>query len=420
MRFPEKTSRVSAFTIRLGSILSVGLLLLGLQSSNLWAKDAVPETNLPSHNTKTKSECPQTDPSLSQDTSDPINEIRGKQQADQKKAYDAELNRRWHKIQPFSTAIPNPWVPVRQQGTVTGNAEYPAVSKPEVLKSTIQFDTYQYRLKPGDKLAFYGMGLSEPASRLKPHTHPDADLLPPALVLPDGTVAIPPLGQVNAAGKTLAELNDTLNSQLRPYYRFAQITASLIEMAPEQVLVLGQIKQQGYVQVPAGTRLSQLVATAGGVGDKADLSRVYLHRKADDMVYQANLLAVMGQAKTQEDLLVQAGDIVVIPEAQMPFSYPAYLIGPLMPEAFRVKVLGAVENPDVIDLKPGDNLTAALAKAGGIKRRARNHRITVIREDREDRSYHALVLHPRDLLSPYTHAHYDITLKPNDLVVVEE
>ncbi|MBV8055775.1 MAG: polysaccharide biosynthesis/export family protein [Deltaproteobacteria bacterium] len=95
-------------------------------------------------------------------------------------------------------------------------------------------------------------------------------------VLGDGTIMLPLLGRVSAAGKTEEELGDGLRQRLRRYMYHPQLGIFVKEYQNRGVNVMGALDKPGLYTLanPHETILS-MIGKAGGLSDKAG-ARIFL------------------------------------------------------------------------------------------------------------------------------------------------
>ena len=129
----------------------------------------------------------------------------------------------------------------------------------------------------------------------------------------DGKITLPFLNDVQAAGYTPTALGQQLQTRLKDYLAMPVVTVSVDEARPVSVSVLGQVGKQGVIQVDPGTRLAQVLALAGGLGEMAHQDRIFVIRNASDPVrirftYEA-ITRAEGRAA---QFVVMPGDVVVV------------------------------------------------------------------------------------------------------------
>ena len=92
------------------------------------------------------------------------------------------------------------------------------------------------------------------------------DLTKTVQVADDGTVNLPLVGDVPAAGKTAHEMERELQQKLgAKYIRNPQVTVFVKESNANRVTVEGAVKNSGVFPIKGRTTLMQVMAMAGGV-----------------------------------------------------------------------------------------------------------------------------------------------------------
>ncbi len=127
-----------------------------------------------------------------------------------------------------------------------------------------------YRLGPGDQL------------RITVFNEPD--LTGPYLVSAQGTIAYPLVGSIEAAGLTLAEFSERLQTALLTYIRQPNVSVEVSNYRP--FFILGEVQRPGTYPYSAHLTVPNAVATAGGFTDRANRTRVYV-KHADELEERA-------------------------------------------------------------------------------------------------------------------------------------
>jgi polysaccharide biosynthesis/export protein len=186
-----------------------------------------------------------------------------------------------------------------------------------------------YRVQPGDVLQ---MEVLE-----------DPSLNRSLLVLPDGTVSLPLVGGVPASGKSVDGLRAAIAAALAPKFAapptvflsigslnptttaVAQATAGLAASTVTtsglvSIYALGELNNQGRVDVQPGTTLMQFLAESGGLTRFAATKRIQLRRvdskSGHETVYNFNYKAVQKGAGAPV-IVLRKGDVVVVPERRL-------------------------------------------------------------------------------------------------------
>ncbi|SHF38882.1 polysaccharide export outer membrane protein [Litoreibacter ascidiaceicola] len=165
----------------------------------------------------------------------------------------------------------------------------------------------------------------------------DSSLNRNALVLPDGTIAFPMIGQVAAAGLTLSQVREALTSGLAPNFaqrpslhvavasvahKKASTRAMSAPKASENLITvfgMGELGRPGKLQLQQGSSLLQFLAQAGGTTPYAATKRVQVRRAASadgiTRTYRVNVKKLMQGGGTS--FLLAPGDVVIVPERKL-------------------------------------------------------------------------------------------------------
>jgi len=140
-------------------------------------------------------------------------------------------------------------------------------------------------------------------------------------VRPDGKISTPLANDVVAVGQTPTQLAREIESRLRDYVRAPNVTVIVRTAIGE----LGQVKVIGNgVATPkafpyhSGMRVLDLVVAAGGLSQFAAGNRAKVVRANPDGTtheIKVRLADLMGRGAVTENILLQPGDILVVPES---------------------------------------------------------------------------------------------------------
>ncbi len=188
--------------------------------------------------------------------------------------------------------------------------------------------------------------------------------------------------------------------------RMAEASFGLISDKPIKVAVVGEVYRPGSHFVksellressnngganqgkPDSTppRLSQAINAAQGIKPLADIKQVQVKRTAWDggeKIIAVNLWEVLQSGDTSQDIILQEGDKVIIPEAD-PLTVSEEerqrtASGTFSPEFITVNVVGEVKTPGPVEVKPNTPLTQAILAAGGFDtQRAKTSQVQLV------------------------------------------
>ena len=170
-----------------------------------------------------------------------------------------------------------------------------------LLVSTAALAQEPYTVKPGDVLSI--------------SVWKEPDLQGPVLVRPDGQFSFPLAGQVDARGKTVPELQQTVTERLRKFISDPVVTVSIQEVKGNKVYVLGQVNKPGEFIVNPRVDVMQALSMAGGTTAFAALGDIMILRRSDkgQQALPFRYADVARGRNLQQNITLQAGDVVVVP-----------------------------------------------------------------------------------------------------------
>ena len=136
-------------------------------------------------------------------------------------------------------------------------------------------------------------------------------------VQPDGYATLQGLGEVPAAGKTLPELRELVQTAYSKIVSPQVITVELKNFEKPYFLVGGEVERPGKFDLRGDTTVTQAVAIAGGFRDTAIHSQVLLFRRVSDQWMEAKKLDLKKMLKAgnlSEDLHLRPGDMIYVPK----------------------------------------------------------------------------------------------------------
>jgi polysaccharide export outer membrane protein len=135
------------------------------------------------------------------------------------------------------------------------------------------------------------------------------------LVRPDGTFSVPLVGQVDARGKGVLELQNLITERLKKYISDPVVTVSVQEVKGNKVYVIGQVTKPGEFVVNPSVNAMQALSMAGGGTAFASLNNIIILRRtpAGQIALPFHYNDVVHGKDLQQNVELQAGDVVVVP-----------------------------------------------------------------------------------------------------------
>jgi len=136
------------------------------------------------------------------------------------------------------------------------------------------------------------------------------------MVMHNGTISFPLVGELKVAGLTTDQAAAYLIQRLRRYYTHPVVSIVLQSPTVPHVSVFGQVSRQGAVEYQRGLRLTDYIALAGGPSGRANLGKVRVVRFVNEkpVVSEVNVDEILVQGRTNKNFELKSGDWVYVPE----------------------------------------------------------------------------------------------------------
>jgi polysaccharide export outer membrane protein len=176
--------------------------------------------------------------------------------------------------------------------------------------------SYNYRGEPDPSKVQYVLG---PGDMVEIRQWKNADVSGRLRVMPDGTITVPLLGQVMAAGLTVQALRDKLSAGLSRYINqtpeMQSLTISVDEFQGDAVSVLGEVNQPGHYQPGHYVTVLEALALAHGLTPYARGERIIIIRTIAGEQRRIPLsYPLLAEGKRPDmNLLLLRGDVIVVP-----------------------------------------------------------------------------------------------------------
>jgi polysaccharide biosynthesis/export protein len=143
----------------------------------------------------------------------------------------------------------------------------------------------------------------------------EPDLQRQVLIRPDGAFSFPLVGQVDARGKTVMELNKIVSERLGRFIADAVVTISVNQINGNKIYVLGQVNKPGEFIVNPSVNVMQALSMAGGMTPFAASNDIIVLRGQgkEQAATSFRYADVVRGRNLQQNIELIAGDIVVVP-----------------------------------------------------------------------------------------------------------
>ncbi len=163
-----------------------------------------------------------------------------------------------------------------------------------------------------------------------------------------GRISLPEAGPVLVSGRTLAQVQESVQKVLRTNYRDVSADVSLSRLKTVRVYVVGEVTDPGAYDISSlSTPLNALIK-AGGISERGSL-RSIKHFRGSKMVENVDAYDLLLHGVRSEMAHLESGD--------------SLLVAPVGPQ---VTIDGMVRRPAIYELRNEKTLADALDLAGGI------------------------------------------------------
>jgi polysaccharide export outer membrane protein len=223
------------------------------------------------------------------------------------------------------------------------------------------------------------------------------DLNQIVFVRPDGKASLPLVGEIQAAGKTVQELQDYLAAVYAKTIKNAAVTVIIRDIKSRPVYFVGGFGKPGVMQLTRDLTLIQAIALVGGVTPGADSEKGFVLRKEKNI--PVDFTRLMQTGDPSQNLKLEPGDSVVAPLADL------------------VYVQGEVKTPGAVKYMQDLTVLMAISQVGGFTPRAAGGRVDILRGKGEKKERIRVDV---DKVSRAPEENPDVLLKPNDIVLVPQ
>ena len=143
----------------------------------------------------------------------------------------------------------------------------------------------------------------------------EPDISKQVRVLLDGTIVLPLVGEIKAAGMTPNELAKDLKKRLSQFIAEPEVTVMVIEEKYNRYFVVGQIQNPGEYYIDYPITILQAIARAGGFLEWAKKSKIFLIRPTPkgEIRLEFNYDEFVKGNRSIENIEILSGDTIIIP-----------------------------------------------------------------------------------------------------------
>jgi len=134
-------------------------------------------------------------------------------------------------------------------------------------------------------------------------------------VRPDGKISFPLIGEIQAGGRSVAQVKEEMEGKISRYVPDPVLTIGIHEIRSLLIYVIGRVNSPGRFAVYSRVDVLQALAMAGGCNPFADTKNIRVFRKANNrtLIMPFNYNDVSTGKNLDQNILLERGDVIVVP-----------------------------------------------------------------------------------------------------------
>ena len=164
----------------------------------------------------------------------------------------------------------------------------------------------------------------------------------------EGRLTLPEIGSIQAAGHTLGEVQQMVQTSLRSQFRQLEADVSLDRLRSIRVYVVGDVQRPGAYDISSLSTPLNALYQAGGPTSRGSL-RIVKHYRGNQLVENVDLYDLLLHGVRAGMQRLESGDTILVP-----------------PVGQQVTIEGMVRRPGIYELAGEKNLSEVLELAGGV------------------------------------------------------
>jgi polysaccharide biosynthesis/export protein len=129
----------------------------------------------------------------------------------------------------------------------------------------------------------------------------------------DGLISLPLAGDIQAAGKTPAQVKKEIETVLSKFIKDPRCAVIVLEPRSKRYYIQGQVMHQGQFTLDKDLYLTQVIPIAGGFTDFADKGSIIIIRIEGDKRKRIKVDYDRILKGKDDDMLVKPGDNIIVP-----------------------------------------------------------------------------------------------------------
>ncbi len=141
-----------------------------------------------------------------------------------------------------------------------------------------------------------------------------------APIAPDGRIAFPLIGSLQAQGFTLAQLEKLVNESYGKQVRNLNATLILLEIHHPKLYVLGEVEKPGAYDISSVPTVLSALTLAGGFKKSGELEEIAVFRNEGlerPIAFKVDITAAIVSGNAMANIKLKPGDIIYVPKTRI-------------------------------------------------------------------------------------------------------
>jgi len=177
----------------------------------------------------------------------------------------------------------------------------PSAAEVEIADAVASAAANDYLVNPGDLIAI--------------SVWREADLRADVLVRPDGKFSFPLAGDIQAEGNSVEQIRQEVTDKLNRYIPDPVVSVSVLQINGNKVYVIGQVNRPGDINANPQVDVLQALSLAGGTTAFAQANDISILRRTEKGIVSIPFRYgdIEKGKRLEQNIMLQAGDVVVVP-----------------------------------------------------------------------------------------------------------
>ena len=218
------------------------------------------------------------------------------------------------------------------------------------------------------------------------------------VITPEDVVIIPTVGVIELKHLSLTQAKERIITAMKASYVNAEINVNILAIRQFKINVTGQVMKPQSIVLSGVHRVSDAIALAGGLLEKASSRNIIVIREKKDTLF-ADLTWGKNTGDLSRDPLLYQNDVILVPK---PYS--------------NIFIEGAVRLADKYEFVAGETLKNAIRLAGGLKDNVDSTKVELTRFTGD--GYTEITKIKVDLRKIFRSSDEDIALQSDDRIFI--